>query len=64
MMIEIIAEAKANLKVSKIQLGVTSESAAALGLYKAVGFVTYNIEADTIVHGEFSMCEILMELAV
>lgn len=64
MMVKIIDQAKANPKVSKIQLGVTSKSAAALGLYKAVGFMTYNIEADAIVHGEFSMCEILMELIV
>ena len=64
MMGEIIDIANADINMHKIQLGVTSESAAALGLYKAVGFETYSIEADAITHGEFSMCEILMELSV
>ncbi|MBL1420009.1 MAG: GNAT family N-acetyltransferase [Alphaproteobacteria bacterium] len=64
LIMQIIADAKVNPSLVKIQLGVTSDSEAALGLYKAVGFETYSIEADAIQHGEFSMCEILMELSV
>lgn len=62
LILQIIADAEVNPNLVKIQLGVTSDSAAALGLYKSVGFETYSVEADAIQHGEFSLCEILMEL--
>lgn len=64
MILQIIADVKANPKISKIQLGVTTQSKAAIGLYKNVGFKTYKIEEGAIVHGDLSLCEVLMELSV
>lgn len=62
LMKKVLTEAKQMPNVQKIQLGVTSESPAAVGLYKSMGFVTYKVAEDPITHGDFSMCEILMEL--
>lgn len=63
-LLRVIEDAKSNPALNKIQLGVTDASVAAQALYKSAGFETYAVEADAIVHGELSMCEILMELDV
>ncbi|MGL1921699.1 MAG: GNAT family N-acetyltransferase [Hyphomicrobiales bacterium] len=56
----IIKNAAANPALSKINLGVTSKSEAAQKLYKSVGFMTYAVEENAIIHDDLSMCEILM----
>lgn len=61
LMEELIAEARAMEGIEQIVLSVTDPQAAAIGLYKSLGFVTYGIEPRALkVDGVYADLEFMM----